>query len=668
MAVPTMSEIETIVNNATEWVANRVRKAPNPRGVDEPSKMVVSMYPAWPVIAKVPSGYTIPSAQGPRDYVRHLGDELVWTVGITTTVLDSINLELVLLNTDNFHARAKVGPWADGQPSLFFDLYRTYYADGSVWTRIHYDGKPSDDTREYPVKMYFAGEEFISDHRTADAGLVFEATTHGSAGLNGNKYFIRTENIPASKLLKGTPEGDALRTFHLPLWNDDDDLDIHSPLFAVGYDKPDDYMFSASGPMYFDCSADAPAWPRDDYRGASQGGWGFSHRSKVCTFPQAYTEVLRQDGLGLLAQAIHVLMKYGDPDHEYESPWPYWLRLPFLGRPSNPTTPKKMADFVWDRWYVEGVGVSMFGIPVVGGDGDKASSLRTNQMLVLQTLLGYHSGQGEPYVSRADIIAEILAQVQVGHPPQPANGVKTPHGEFIRPTFTGSQLFGWETVGSLGVGSFGFVRDQINKYFGLPFDDLDFLLSTVEATATYAQAFRVYLYYKYGRILGEGETIPGSPVNRKGKPILTGEGFVGQRFIVDDYFRAGETLRAGDVVAIRQDPDQDNHPRLFRVIIGSGGTEPSRLIGIVHTPPAMDVGGVLASAGQFVPVVVQGIAKTHSSETIGIGVPVTPSGSIASSVARVKPAREGDPVVGRCLSSATTANENVDILVDLAVG
>ena len=30
-----------------------------------------------------------------------------------------------------------------------------------------------------------------------------------------------------------------------------------------------------------------------------------------------------------------------------------------------------------------------------------------------------------------------------------------------------------------------------------------------------------------------------------GIPILTSEGFVGQRWIIDDYFRAGETLSRG---------------------------------------------------------------------------------------------------------------------------
>ena len=38
-----------------------------------------------------------------------------------------------------------------------------------------------------------------------------------------------------------------------------------------------------------------------------------------------------------------------------------------------------------------------------------------------------------------------------------------------------------------------------------------------------------------------------------GIPILTSEGFVGQRWIVDDYFEAAEAIYCGDVVTVAQD-------------------------------------------------------------------------------------------------------------------
>ena len=431
-------------------------------------------------------------------------------------------------------------------------------------------------------------------------------------------------------------------------------------------------------PMYFDCSPNQPDSPRDDYRGLSDGGWGFSHRSKVCTFPQLYTTILRQDGLGLLAQAIHLIMKYEDPDHEYDSPCPSLIP----GGPPNPLTPKKLADFVWDKWFVEDIGITMFQVPFVGGNDNHASSLRTNQMLVLQTLLGYYYDQGETHRSRADTISDILRQVQVGHPPQPANGIKSASGiEFIRPTFAGSQLFGWSIVGSLGVAGFSFVRDLINKYFGLPFDDLDLILSTVEATATYAQAFRVYLYHKHGITLGIPNTIPGAPIPPNDylegdlamtTPILTKDGFVGQRWIIDDYFQAGETLHAGDVVGIKEQSASPHLPRVFKIDIG---VDVPRVIGVVHTPADKDVGDQVATQDDFVSVVVQGVAQVLSARAIGVGDPVTPSGNSGFAPGKINQvARAGiattdnDAFIGRCVKGTSGANEVAEILVDISGG
>jgi hypothetical protein len=49
----------------------------------------------------------------------------------------------------------------------------------------------------------------------------------------------------------------------------------------------------------------------------------------------------------------------------------------------------------------------------------------------------------------------------------------------------------------------------INYFLNLPYDDTDWMLSTVATTATYCQALRVYGYHKYGWQLGPPSTIPG---------------------------------------------------------------------------------------------------------------------------------------------------------------
>ena len=79
-----------------------------------------------------------------------------------------------------------------------------------------------------------------------------------------------------------------------------------------------------------------------------------------------------------------------------------------------------------------------------------------------------------------------------------------------------------------------------------------------------------------------------------GIPILTSEGFIGRRFIIDDYFRAGDTLRAGDVAGVQQDPNQDDHPRLFKITLG---VDPRRVVGVVHTPPALSLGSSIETEG-----------------------------------------------------------------------
>ena len=125
-----------------------------------------------------------------------------------------------------------------------------------------------------------------------------------------------------------------------------------------------------------------------------------------------------------------------------------------------------------------------------------------------------------------------------------------------------------------------------------------------------------------------------------GIPILTSEGFVGQRWIIDDYFQAGETLHAGDVVGVKQ--DGSNNARVYKL---DSGEAPGRVIGVVHTPASGQLGDIAASysAGSppFVTIVLQGVAKALSGGAISVGDSVIPAISAGippgktSSVARV---------------------------------
>ncbi len=152
-------------------------------------------------------------------------------------------------------------------------------------------------------------------------------------------------------------------------------------------------------------------------------------------------------------------------------------------------------------------------------------------------------------------------------------------------------------------------------------------------------------------------------------PMLTSDGFVGQRLIVDDYFTAGETLHAGDIAVIRLSVSPS--PSLPRVYKASAGHK-QRVIGVVHTPADKQVGDVAATAGQSVSIVMQGIAKALSGGGIEIGDPAAsslhhlrvPGKGLVAAVVRTNAANPD--IVGRCLTRGTNAYQVIDILVDLA--
>ena len=152
-----------------------------------------------------------------------------------------------------------------------------------------------------------------------------------------------------------------------------------------------------------------------------------------------------------------------------------------------------------------------------------------------------------------------------------------------------------------------------------------------------------------------------------GIPILTSEGFAGQRLIIDDYFEAGETLYAGDVAVVRL---HSNSARIFR----PSSSHARRVIGIVHTPASKEVGDEVAREDDLVAIVTHGIAKAFSGENMSVGDPVapsttraTPSGKSSMSTV-VKTDSDAPNTLGRCLSymGAADTNEVVEILVDIA--
>lgn len=522
---PDQNETVEIINRAVTWVRNLVRYAPRGDGVLDDNLRAVSMYHAWPITAKVPYGYTIPNAQSQCDYVRHLGSEFTWYLSGPPYVVTYPSIawtQVTELSPYKFAGWLSIEPWPDGQPPLYFYVERYTSESEADWVthRVWWYGRLSGDSRSYQVHLYWQNQPILTDIFTQPSWIYHVQSYKGQDALS-NKYFYRTEDIPAYKLNTLTSEAPKIRNFISFGGWPDIRYDIHSPLFNWGLDLPDDYMFQPGSPMYYDCTVNNDGcpqdWPHDIYRNHNPGGWGFSHRSKVCVWDTAYTTVLRQDPLGLLAQAIHVLLKYNDPWHQYASPWPSWVP----DGPPSTVTPISMVEWVWNRFWRDFVGCTMFQVPVIGSD-QRVSSLRTNQMLVACTLLGYRYLVAQKWRDRAEEAASILRRVQVGGYAQPKSGCWTEEGWVVRSDYDGAQIFAWDTVAPMvsrsadqvigptyGAVSFSWLRQTINNYFNLPEDDKDWILSTVETTATYAQAFRVYLFHKYGLLYGDPATMPG---------------------------------------------------------------------------------------------------------------------------------------------------------------
>lgn len=517
--MPTLSNVQTVTTRAYEWVKKSRKPAPQNNGVAN-GQDAISMYRALPLTSKVPPNYTIPGATSDCDYMRHLGSQRWRTFGYEPSVRLHVNGR----HANESNLWIEVDNWPDGQPSLWFHLRRTYDAvNGRTNVDIYYYGKPSNDTRAYPVQLYWGPTKLLDDHRVG-AGWIWAASWGAAVGQRGNKYFLRTEDIVALKVLEGEPDLHKLNNWCSAQWGDTH-ADIHASLFNRGLDKPTTHIYQPGAPTYKDCTMNhngCPSdWPADMNRGQSTAGWGFSHRSKVCIWQGGYTWILAQDPLGLLSQAIHALIKTNNPWHQFYDAWP-------VGVPGKPAsmTPIGIAEWVRDTYYRPGVGVTMFQVPVIGSD-QRASSLRTNQFCILTTLLAYRYLIGG-WASHADALADILINVSVGGPGQPLHGCKTAElGNITRPDYFGAQLYIWDYldgsgqtsygaspagsgVTGLGLKDFGWLRQTINEYLNLPHDDEDFILSTIETTATYCQAMRTYGWHKYGWLYGPLSTIPGA--------------------------------------------------------------------------------------------------------------------------------------------------------------
>jgi hypothetical protein len=171
--------------------------------------------------------------------------------------------------------------------------------------------------------------------------------------------------------------------------------DLRAAIFGQGRDEPRDFGYRHEPFLdaYGDCRLNPPASPR-----------AYPYRSKACVADvRPYLLAARHDTLLPAIEALQALNRGESPDSTYRD------QSALL--PMATTSASRTADQLERRFDRLG-----FGIPrctPLGCDRQRASALRTFAFGMLETVLGYNSGQLDrrPY---ADAVAGLALSVQIG--------------------------------------------------------------------------------------------------------------------------------------------------------------------------------------------------------------------------------------------------------------
>jgi|RhiMetdeSRZDD1v2_1073273.scaffolds.fasta_scaffold198238_2 hypothetical protein len=196
--------------------------------------------------------------------------------------------------------------------------------------------------------------------------------------------------------------------------------DLRAAIFGQGRDAPRDFGYRHEPFLdaYGDCRLNPPASPR-----------AYPYRSKACVADvRPYLLAARHDTLLPAIEALQSLNRGESPDRPY--------RDPSALLPMATTSASRTADELERRFDRLG-----FGIPrctPFGCDRARASALRTFAFGMLETVLGYDSGQlgRRPY---ADAVASLALSVQIGDD----GVVRTADRVVYRPALRGGFLSYW---------------------------------------------------------------------------------------------------------------------------------------------------------------------------------------------------------------------------------
>jgi len=254
--------------------------------------------------------------------------------------------------------------------------------------------------------------------------------------------------------------------------------DILDPLFGITYSN-DRFMFTKQA--YHDCDV----WS-DLPRGMNPHK--YPYKSKVCINRAAYIEESYLDPLLKGLFAIHILIKYDNPDK----------KVLYRASTNEYYSAREIARELEDTWW-NGYGIAYPTNP------NYASGVRTAVFLVLETLLGYEYGDSTSK-SYADQTAQILLNVQIS-----AEGYyeSEAYGVVYRPTYANAFIIAWKPGSSYAYSCprKGILWDLID-FLGMPKETEGEIPSNPETTIMILQALRVYLYHRYGIAYPDGEYLP----------------------------------------------------------------------------------------------------------------------------------------------------------------
>ncbi|MGB0100355.1 MAG: hypothetical protein WBP61_08745 [Nocardioides sp.] len=358
---PSRERVDAAIADAERYVDRLYREV-------APGRAVVSEYYGLPLRALVGS---------PGKWVRPGDPELSITSGEQSLLRESYLFEYVL------------DPAAP-DPVELLTVVRWDQDDGSAEIEVSQVGGDLDE----PLSLSLDRRR-LAEQRPSSTERVFSTRVAGDEYqlLRSLRYTIRHVTMMSAAAYAFRDRPDRARPLAALVRETgyDPEADVYSPIWGRGEREPDDFVFDES--VYRDCTDPevVPSMPESD---------GFyPYQSKVCTIPTwGYVAMSREDPLAVLAQGLHVLQRYGDPEHEYSD-----------GEHLNTTVIDLVTEM--ERRYRTWGGIA----ECLPGSCDTGatSTLRTVLFGMIETELAF--GRGDE-VSRtyADQIAADLLEHQVG--------------------------------------------------------------------------------------------------------------------------------------------------------------------------------------------------------------------------------------------------------------